>query len=74
MENTPKNTDPEQLLARLNPTGREYNHGTGALRLLQTRQNLRSPTDAMEVRNWYKTYFYNPIRAVHWQLDRVNMV
>ena len=71
---TPKNTDADQLLARLNPTGREYNPANGALRNLRNRHGLRSPTDAMEVHNWYKTYFYNPVGAVHWQLDRVNLV
>ena len=71
---TPKNTDLDQLMARLNPTGREYNNATGALRDIRNRQGLRSPTDAMEVRDWYKTYFFSPIGAVPWQLDRVNLV
>ena len=71
---TPKNTDLDQLMARLNPTGREYNNATGALRDIRNRQGLRSPTDAMEVRNWYKTYFFSPIGVVPWQLDRVNLV
>ena len=66
---TPKNTDLDQLMARLSPTGREYNNATGALRDIRNRQGLRSPTDAMEVRNWYKTYFFSPIGAVPWQLD-----
>ena len=71
---TPRNPDANNIMTRLNPNGTEYNPETGALRNLRPRQGLRSPTDAMEVRNWYKTYFMNPIGAVHWQLDRVNTV
>ena len=66
---TQKNADADQLLARLNPAGREYNNATGALHDIRNRQGLRSPTDAMEVRDWYKTYFFSPIGAVPWQLD-----
>ena len=71
---TPRNPDANNIINRLNPNGAEYNPETGALRNLRPRQGLRSPTDAMEVRNWYKAYFFNPIGAVHWQLDRVNTV
>ena len=71
---TPRNPDTNSIMNRLNPTGSEYNPETGALRNSHPRQGLRSPTDAMEVRNWYKAYFNNPIGAVPWQLDRVNTV
>ena len=62
---TPRNPDANNIITRLSPHGTEYNPETGALRNLRPRQGLRSPTDAMEVRNWYKTYFMNPIGAVH---------
>ena len=71
---TPRNPDANNILTRLNPTGTEYNLEKGALHNLRPRKGIRSPTDAIEVRNWYKTYFMHPIGAVHWQLDRVNTV
>ena len=71
---TPRNPDVDNIMTRLNPNGTEYNLETGALCNLRPRQGFRSATDAMEVRNWYKAYFMNPIGAVHWQLNRVNTV
>ena len=71
---TPRNPDAKNIMNRLNPNGTECNPETGTLCNLRPRQGLRSPSDAMEVRNWYKTYFTSPIGAVPWQLDRVNTV
>ena len=71
---TPRNPDANNIMTRRNPNGTEYNPETGAFHNLRPRQGSISPTDAMEVRNWCKTYFMNPIGAVHWQLDRVNTV
>ena len=68
---TSVDTDPQQVMARLNPMGREYNKETGALRNQRPR-GIRSPNDAEEVRDWYKTYFWSPLGATTWQMDHIN--
>ena len=44
----------------------------GALRNFNNHRGMRSPTDAMEIRNWYKTYFFNAVGAVPFQMERIS--
>ena len=60
----------ENLLQQLNPNGREYDRNAGALRNVAHR-GYRSPNDASEIRDWFKTYFFSPVGAMPNQLDNM---
>ena len=66
---TPANVNVETIMAQLNPAAREYDHQAGALRNVNNHHGIRSPTDAMEIRNWYKTYFFSPVGAIPHQME-----
>ena len=59
------------MMAQLYPGAREYDHWAGALRNVNNHRGIRFPTDAMEIRNWYKTYFFNAVGAVSFQMERL---
>ena len=69
---TPAHFNVETMMAQLNPGAREYDHQAGALRNVNNHRGMRSPTDAMEIRNWYKTYFFNAVGAVPFQMERIS--
>ena len=58
------------LLQQLNPNGREYDRNAGALRNVAHR-GYRSPNDAAEIRDWFKTYFFSAVGAMPNQLDNM---
>ena len=66
----PVMTNADNLLQQLNPNGREYDRNAGALRNV-ARRGYRSPTDATVIRDWYKTYFFNPIGAMPNQMENM---
>ena len=69
---TPAHFNVETMMAQLNPGAREYDHQAGALRNVNNHRGMRSPTDAMEIRNWYKMYFFNAVGAVPFQMERLS--
>ena len=69
---TPAHFNVETMMAQLNPGAREYDHQAGALRNVNNQRGMRSPTDAMEIRNWYKTYFFNAVGVVPFQIERIS--
>ena len=69
---TPANVNVETIMAQLNPAAREYDHQAGALRNVNNHRGIRSPTDAKEIRNWYKTYFFSPVGAIPHQMERLS--
>ena len=48
---TPAHFNVETMMAQLNPEAREYDHQAGALTNVNNHRGMRSPTDAMEIRN-----------------------
>ena len=62
----------ETMMAQLNPGARGYDRQVGALRNVNNHRGKRSPTDAMEIRNCYKTYFFNAVGAVPFQMERIS--
>ena len=64
---TPAHFNVETMMAQLNPGAGEYDHQAGALRNVNNHRGMRSPTDTMEIRNWYYTYFFNAVGAVPFQ-------
>ena len=66
----PVMTNADNLLQQLNPNGREYDRNAGALRNVAYR-GYRSPTDATVIRDWYKTYFFNPMGAMPNQMENM---
>ena len=67
----PAGVNPEVMLAQLNPNGREYDNQGGALRNIN-HGGIRSPTDAIEIRDWYKAYFFSPVGSIPYQMERVS--
>ena len=67
----PAGINAEAILTQLNPTGREYDNEAGALRNIN-HGGIRSPTDAMEIREWFKTYFFSAVGAVPHQMERLS--
>ena len=50
----------DNLLQQLSPNGRECDRNAGALRNVAHR-GYRSPNDAADIRDWFKTYFFSPV-------------
>ena len=59
-------------MAQLNPGAREYDHQAGTLGNVNNHRGMRSPTDATEIRNWYKMYFFNAVGAVPFKMERLS--
>ena len=63
----PVGINAEAILTQLNPTGNE----AGALRNIN-QGGIRSPTDALEIREWFKTYFFSAVGAVPHPMERLS--
>ena len=58
-------------MAQLNPGARVWPPSRSTEKCKQS-QGYEVPTDAMEIRNWYKTYFFNAVGAVPFQMERIS--
>ena len=69
---TPPRTDYDSIMDRLNPEGRQYNEHQGALRNVHNYHGYHSPTDTAVVRDWYKAYFWSPVGALPYQMEKIS--
>ena len=69
---TPPRTDYETIMERLNPDGTHYNENQGALRNVHNYHGYHSLTDAAVVRDWYKAYFWSPVGALPYQMEKIS--
>ena len=65
-------TDYQSIMDQLNPEGRQYNENQGALRNVHNYHGYHSPTDAAIIRDWYKAYFWSPVGALPYQMEKIS--
>ena len=68
---TPPCTEYRAIMGCFNPDDHQYNSQTGALRLLR-RIGYHSPQDAVNIRDWFKSYFWSPQGAVPWEMKKIS--
>ena len=48
------------------------NENQGALRNVHNYHGYHSPTDAAVVRDWYKAFFWSPVGALPYQMEKIS--
>ena len=68
---TQPRTDYDMIMQRLDPDARQYDENQGALRNVVNHHGYHSPTDVTIVRDWYKAYFWSPVGALPYQMEKI---